>query len=219
MCLIVLESARTERESRISQPRGPGHRSTKVRLSFASMARTKYSPAWAVMPFFESISTLRDLFSCKESANLMMPFWSSNSTDLNSSQGHQGTPPLAVRLLLSRFLRSRVLIRYSLEFGPRHKLRKVSFFRRASPVREVKQTFRHAQQAVVRPRSETCLPCPARARPCLSSRLLELPGCSPRTPTSADLATRLCLKSMRAFVGLQHHCQGHPVVIDETFPI
>ena len=32
--------------------------------------------AWAVMPFLESIKTLKDLFSCKASANLMMPFWS-----------------------------------------------------------------------------------------------------------------------------------------------
>mmetsp|Transcript_25397 Transcript_25397/g.60481 ORF Transcript_25397/g.60481 Transcript_25397/m.60481 type:complete len:315 (+) Transcript_25397:374-1318(+) len=68
-------------------------KSTSVRLSLASMARTKYSPAWAVIPFLESIKTLKDWFSCSASASLMMPFWSL---------------PLAVRLLLSRFRLRRV---------------------------------------------------------------------------------------------------------------
>mmetsp|Transcript_48470 Transcript_48470/g.109091 ORF Transcript_48470/g.109091 Transcript_48470/m.109091 type:complete len:204 (-) Transcript_48470:409-1020(-) len=63
-------------------------RSTRVSISLASMALTKYSPDCAVMLFFESISTRSVLFSCSASASLMMPFWSL---------------PLAVRLLLSRF--------------------------------------------------------------------------------------------------------------------
>mmetsp|Transcript_42409 Transcript_42409/g.132224 ORF Transcript_42409/g.132224 Transcript_42409/m.132224 type:complete len:343 (-) Transcript_42409:7-1035(-) len=63
-------------------------KSTSVSISLASMACTKTSPACAVMLFLESINTRRDLFTCKASANLIIPFWS---------------PPPFVRLLLSRF--------------------------------------------------------------------------------------------------------------------
>mmetsp|Transcript_47942 Transcript_47942/g.141570 ORF Transcript_47942/g.141570 Transcript_47942/m.141570 type:complete len:264 (-) Transcript_47942:222-1013(-) len=69
-------------------------RSTRVSSSLASMALTKYSPACAVIPFFESMSTRREVFTISASASLMMPFWSL---------------PLAVRLLLSRFSECRLL--------------------------------------------------------------------------------------------------------------
>mmetsp|Transcript_129172 Transcript_129172/g.414086 ORF Transcript_129172/g.414086 Transcript_129172/m.414086 type:complete len:292 (+) Transcript_129172:335-1210(+) len=77
-------------------------KSTKVSISLASIALTRCSPACAVMPFFDNMSTRSDRFSCKASARLMMPRWS---------------PPLAVRLLLSRFRERRLL-----------------FFLRASPM-------------------------------------------------------------------------------------
>mmetsp|Transcript_102902 Transcript_102902/g.265990 ORF Transcript_102902/g.265990 Transcript_102902/m.265990 type:complete len:203 (+) Transcript_102902:288-896(+) len=63
-------------------------RSTSVSISFDSIPFTKYSPACALIPFFESISTRSEVFTISASASRMMPFWSL---------------PLAVRLLLSRF--------------------------------------------------------------------------------------------------------------------
>mmetsp|Transcript_25597 Transcript_25597/g.73663 ORF Transcript_25597/g.73663 Transcript_25597/m.73663 type:complete len:306 (-) Transcript_25597:15-932(-) len=69
-------------------------KSTRVNISLASMAFTKYSPACAVMPFRDNMSTRKDRFSLSASANLIIPFWSL---------------PFAVRLLLSRFKDCRCL--------------------------------------------------------------------------------------------------------------